>query len=236
MTLRLLAPTVLTLANISAGFAAILAASENRFQLAIWLVVTAILLDGLDGRVARRLGATSDFGRQLDSFSDAVSCGVAPAFLVYRAVLAPLGVLGAAVAVLYLLAGIARLTRFNLTSDVHTKARRTVGVPIPIAAGYMLAVVAMRPHLPPGVALAVVLVLGLLMVSRWPLPELRGDVVGICILVGLGSYLAVLVHPGWATVAAWNAWNVVILIVAAALERRLRRAARLTAAAPDPAG
>ena len=224
MTLRLLAPTLLTLANISAGFVAILAASEDRFQLAIWLVVGAILLDGLDGRVARRLGATSDFGRQLDSFSDAVSCGVAPAFLVYRAVLGSLGVFGAAVAVLYLLAGVARLTRFNLTSDVHKKARRTIGVPIPIAAGYMLALVAMRAQLAPELAAAAVVLLGLLMVSRWHLPELRGDVVGIFILIGLAGYFAVLVHPSWVTVVAWNVWNVVILIVAAALEHRLRRA------------
>ncbi|MBN1771374.1 MAG: CDP-diacylglycerol--serine O-phosphatidyltransferase [Deltaproteobacteria bacterium] len=223
MTPRLLAPTILTLANISAGFVAILAASEDRFQLAIWLVVGAILLDGLDGRVARRLGATSDFGRQLDSFSDAVSCGVAPAFLIYRAVLGPLGVFGAAIAVLYLLAGVARLTRFNLTSDVHKKARRTVGVPIPIAAGYMLALVAMRAHLAPEVAAATVAVLALLMVSRWHLPELRGDVVGIFILLGLAAYFTVLVHPGWVTVAVWNAWNVVILVVAGTLEHRLRR-------------
>lgn len=235
MTLRLLAPTILTLANISAGFLAILAASEDRFPLAIWLVVGAILLDGLDGRVARRLGATSEFGRQLDSFSDAVSCGVAPAFLVYRAVLGSLGVFGAAVAVLYLLAGIARLTRFNLTSDVHTKARRTVGVPIPIAAGYMLALVAMRGQLAPELAAAAVVLLGLLMVSRWHLPELRGDVVGIFILLGLGTYFAVLLHPGWVTVAVWNAWNVVILAVAAMLEQRLRRA-RASAVGAGAAG
>jgi hypothetical protein len=63
------------------------------------------------------------------------------------------------------------------------------------------------------------------MVSRWPLPELRGDVVGVFILIGLGSYFAVLLHPSWVTVAAWNGWNVVILTVAALCERRVRRAA-----------
>jgi CDP-diacylglycerol--serine O-phosphatidyltransferase len=225
MTLRLLVPTVLTLANISAGFVAILAASQDRFVLATWLVVTAILLDGMDGRVARWLRATSELGRQLDSFSDAVSCGVAPAFLVYRAMLEPLGVFGAVVATAYLLAGVARLTRFNLTSDVHVKARRTVGVPIPIAAGYMLALVAMRGQLDAPVAAVFVLAFGVLMVSRWPLPELRGDVVGVFILIGLGIYFAVLLHPSWVTVAAWNGWNAVILTVAALCERRVRRAA-----------
>lgn len=224
MTLRLLVPTVLTLANISTGFVAILVASQDRFLLATWLVVGAILLDGMDGRVARWLGATSELGRQLDSFSDAVSCGVAPAFLVYQAMLEPLGVFGAVVATAYLLAGVARLTRFNLTSDVHVKARRTLGVPIPIAAGYMLALVAMRGHVDAPIAAVVVLVLGVAMVSRWRLPELRGDVVGLFILIGLGSYFAVLLHPSWVTVAAWNGWNVVILTVAALAERRARRA------------
>ena len=224
MKVRLLVPTVLTLANISAGFLAILAASEDRLVLATWLVVTAILLDGMDGRVARWLGATSDFGRQLDSFSDAVSSGVAPAFLIYRAVLEPLGILGAVVSVIYLLAGVGRLTRFNLTSDVHVKARRTVGVPIPIAAGYMLALVAMRGQMPAEVAAGLVLVFSLLMISRWRLPELRGDVVGICILIGLGTYIAVLLRPSWLTVGIWNGWNVVIMTVASVMERRLRRA------------
>ncbi|MBI4917373.1 MAG: CDP-diacylglycerol--serine O-phosphatidyltransferase [Acidobacteria bacterium] len=233
MTLRLLVPTLMTLTNISTGFVAVLAASQDRFVLATWLVVAAILLDGMDGRVARRLGVTSDFGRQLDSFSDAVSSGVAPAFLAYRAVLAPLGAVGAAVSVIYLLAGVGRLTRFNLTSDVHVKARRTVGVPIPIAAGYMLAVVAMRGQLPAEAAAVLVVAFAVLMISRWRLPELRGDVVGGCILIGLGTYIAVLVHPSWATVGLWNGWNVVILSVAALQERRLRRG---SAAGASPAG
>jgi CDP-diacylglycerol---serine O-phosphatidyltransferase len=224
MRLRLLVPTALTLSNIALGFLAILAAAADRFSLAIWLVVAAILIDGMDGRVARWLRATSELGRQLDSFSDAVSCGVAPAFLVHRAMLGSLGVVGAVVAVLYLLAGVGRLTRFNLTSDAHVKARRTVGVPIPIAAGYMLAVVALRGQLAPEAAAVLVVAFGVLMTSRWRLPELRGDGVGVCIVIGLGAYIGVLVHPGWVTVAVWNGWNVVILAVAALSERRLRRA------------
>ena len=73
---------------------------------------------------------------------------------------------GIALSLVYLLAGVARLTRFNLTADVHTKAQKTLGVPIPVAAGYMLVLVVMREHLAPWVAGAVVLVLAILMVSR----------------------------------------------------------------------
>ncbi|HPC81883.1 MAG TPA: CDP-diacylglycerol--serine O-phosphatidyltransferase [Thermoanaerobaculaceae bacterium] len=221
MSLRVVVPNVLTMANISVGFLAVLAAGHDRFTLAVWLIVAAILLDMFDGRVARWLGATSAFGQQLDSFSDAVSSGVAPAYLVHRAALAPLGWVGAAVSLAYLLAGVGRLTRFNLTSDVHTKARTTVGVPIPVAAGYMLALAVMRDRMSPSATAAVVLVLAGLMISRLHLPELRGnDVVGLFMAVGIGTYFWVLLRPGWLPVGIWNGWNVVILATAAWLERR----------------
>jgi phosphatidylserine synthase len=97
----------------------------------------------------------------------------------------------------------------------------------------MLALVSMRGQLAPEVAAVLVVIFSVLMISRWALPELRGDVVGICILIGLGTYIAVLLRPGWVTVGIWNGWNVVIVSVAALLERRLRRA---RAAVPAASG
>jgi CDP-diacylglycerol--serine O-phosphatidyltransferase len=135
--LRFLIPNAVTAANIAAGFCCLLVTAEGQYELAVYLLVVAIVLDLCDGRIARWLGATSRFGQQLDSFSDALSSGVAPAFLVYRALLRPLGSWGVAVSLVYLLAGIGRLARFNLTTDAHTKAHRTVGLPIPVACGYM---------------------------------------------------------------------------------------------------
>lgn len=221
MTLRALIPNLLTMANISAGFLAVVATGHDRFDLAVWLIVAAILLDMFDGRVARWLGTTSAFGQQLDSFSDAVSSGVAPAFLVQRAVLAPLGPLGTIASLVYLLAGVGRLTRFNLTSDAHVKARKTMGVPIPVAAGYMLVLVVMREHMPAWVAAAVAIIMAALMVSRIRLPELRGnDVVGLLMVTGIAAYFWVLLQPGWVPVAVWNGINVLILLTAAYLERR----------------
>ncbi|HNX50380.1 MAG TPA: CDP-diacylglycerol--serine O-phosphatidyltransferase [Thermoanaerobaculaceae bacterium] len=232
MTMRLLVPNLLTAGNISLGFLAIVAAAQDRLRPAVWLVVAAIVLDMLDGRVARWLGATSAFGQQMDSFSDAVSSGVAPAFLVHRFVLSALGATGTVLSLLYLLAGVARLTRFNLTSDVHIKAHRTLGVPIPVAAGYMLALVVMRDHLATWAAGAVVLVLALLMVSRMRLPELGGSgLIGALMLIGIGTYFSVLLRPSWATVALWNGWNVVILATAAVAGRRREGAAGPPAAA-----
>ena len=107
---RLLAPNLVTAANIVAGFLAMLAAAEGRYDLSVRLLLLALTLDTLDGVVARWLGATSEFGQELDSFSDALSFGAAPAFLVQRALLGPLGALGVVVSVVYLLAAVIRLT------------------------------------------------------------------------------------------------------------------------------
>ena len=84
-------PSLLTVSNIALGFLAVVAGVEERYDQAVYLLVLAIVLDMLDGQVARWLGATSEFGRQLDSFADAISSGFAPALLVWLAVLQPLG-------------------------------------------------------------------------------------------------------------------------------------------------
>ena len=213
--LRFLAPNAVTAANISAGFCSLLAAAQGRYEFSVYLLVVAIVLDLCDGRIARLLGATSRFGQQLDSFSDALSSGAAPAFLVYRALLEPLGAWGVAVSLAYLLAGVGRLARFNLTTDAHTKAHRTVGLPIPVASGYMLALVLMREHIATPIAVLVVLALAGLMVSRLALPEFRSSgLLGVAFLIGIATYLAVVLRPSWTTVAVWNGWNVVILLVA----------------------
>jgi len=218
---RLLAPNAVTAANIASGFSAMLATADGRYELAVYLLVLAITLDICDGLVARLLNATSDFGQEMDSFSDAVSFGVAPAFLLQRAILEPLGLVGIVVSVVYLLCGVLRLTRFVLTTDAHDKARRTDGVPIPIAAGYVMAMVLMRDEIPPAVAAVVAVIFAILMISHWRLPNLKGrTVVTLLMLVGIGNYFAVVFRPSWATIAWWNVWNVVILVVARAQERR----------------
>ncbi len=215
-------PNAVTAANILAGFAAMLLAAAGRFEHAVYVLLAALCLDTLDGRVARWLKATSDLGQQLDSFSDALSFGVAPAFLVYQATLKDLGGFGVGAAMLYLLAGVYRLARFNLLSDAHSKARRTVGVPVPIAAGYLMAVTLMRDELRSADAMVVVLVMAALMISRWRLPDLKGfSLVSVMLCIGIPNYFAVVFWPNWYTVLWWNAWNVLILIAARREDRRL---------------
>ncbi len=218
---RFVVPNSVTAANIVVGFVSMLAAAQGRYQLAVYLLLVAILLDAADGRLARWLKATSKFGQEMDSFSDALSFCAAPAFLAHQAVLRPLHGFGVVVSVLYLVAGVYRLARYNLTSDVHAKARKTMGVPTPIGAGYVLVLVLMRDEIPAAAGAAVLLVMAMLMVSRVGLPELRGrGFLAISMLIGLGNYLAVVVWTNWYTVGWWNLWNVVILLAARAEDRR----------------
>lgn len=219
---RLLAPNAVTAANIASGFSAMLAATDGRFELAVYLLLLAITLDMCDGIVARLLDATSEFGQEMDSFSDAVSFGVAPAFLLQRALLADAGLWGIVVSVVFLLCGVLRLTRFVLTTDAHGKERRTDGVPIPVAASYIMAMVLMRDEIPAIAAAAVALVMAGLMISHVRLPNLKGrNVVTALMLVGMTNYFALVFHPSWITIGWWNVWNVVIIVVARAHERKL---------------
>lgn len=218
---RLFIPNAVSGANIASGFLSMLAASNGRFEMAVYLLLLAIILDTMDGRVARRLNATSKFGQEMDSFSDALSFCAAPAFLIFKVTLYQMRGLGVAIAVFYLLAGVYRLARFNLMSDEHSKATRTLGVPTPVGAGYLMALALMSDRMPAELVAAVVVVMGLLMVSRIQLPELHGrGLVAIALLIGMCNFIFVVFRPNWYTVGWWNVWNAVIVLLARAEDRR----------------
>lgn len=218
---RYLVPNAASAANIVAGFCSMLATAHGKFELAVYCLIAAILLDMMDGRLARWLNATSKFGQEIDSFSDTISFCTAPAFLAYNACLTPLGGWGVAASLVYVLAGVFRLARFNLTSDEHAKSPRTLGVTTPVGAGYLMVLALMRAEVPPLWAAALVLLLAGLMVSRWRLPDLKGrSFVTAMMLVGILNYFAVVFRPGWPTVIWWNVWNVAILAAANWQERR----------------
>ena len=226
MKVRYWVPGIVTAANISCGFASMFLAAEGRYNLAVYLLAVALLLDLLDGRLARLLNATSEFGKQLDSFSDALSFGAAPAFLIQRAVLQPMGAIGYTVAGIYLLAVVLRLARFNLTSDPHEKAKRTTGLPCPISASYLIVAVLMRGQFEPIWGAALVLVVALPLVSRIKLPDLKGkNTVSAMLLVGLCNFIAVIIFPSWRLILWWNIWNALILIAARLEDRRIAREA-----------
>ncbi|HEY3130507.1 MAG TPA: CDP-diacylglycerol--serine O-phosphatidyltransferase [Acidobacteriota bacterium] len=130
-------PSVFTVGNIFCGFFAIISSIHGNYDDAAKALGIAIVLDGLDGRMARLANATSEFGLQLDSLADVISFGLAPAILMLSWGLAKLGDFGIFTAFVFLICGTMRLARFNVQSE---NLRQFVGMPIPAAAGVIAAV------------------------------------------------------------------------------------------------
>lgn len=142
-----LLPNLLTTAAIFCGFYAILAAMNSKFEVAAIAVFVAMILDGLDGRVARMINAQSDFGAEYDSLSDLVSFGLAPSLIVYLWALVYMkdvnvawGKLGWMCSFIYVACAAIRLARFNTQLDVQEK-RYFTGLPSPSAAAVMVGMV-----------------------------------------------------------------------------------------------
>ena len=132
------APSLFTVGNMACGFFAILAANSGQFSTAGWLILTGIVLDGLDGRIARLVHGESAFGVEFDSLSDFVTFCVAPGCVMYAFVLKDYGMWGQPVAFVYALCGGLRLARFNVAAQAHTGSKtHFVGLPTPAAAGIL---------------------------------------------------------------------------------------------------
>src|SRR5688500_7886162 len=164
-----LLPSMFTMANMFCGYACIVYAMRGEFASAAPFIGFAIVLDMLDGRIARMTGSTSAFGLEFDSLADVISFGIAPAILVFAWGLQPLGRLGWAAGFLFVAAAAVRLARFNIQSGSVDK-RFFVGMPSPPAAGVPAATVFAYPSGFTGpweaaAVLAIVIVPALLMVS-----------------------------------------------------------------------
>ena len=142
-----LLPNMITTAAMFSGFYAIVAAMDGRFEAAAVAIFIAMILDGLDGRVARLTNTQSDFGVQYDSLSDLVSFGIAPALLMYNWSLSfmkqdsiTLGKLGWLAAFIYVAAAALRLARFNTQAGTADK-NYFQGLATPAAAGTMVSAI-----------------------------------------------------------------------------------------------
>lgn len=135
-----LLPNLFTIAGLFAGFYAIVTAMEGYFNYAAVAIFVAMIMDFFDGRVARLTNTQSAFGAELDSLSDMVSFGVAPALVIYSWSLEGLGKLGWLAAFIFAAAGALRLARFNTQVLVADK-RYFQGLPIPAAAGVLASMV-----------------------------------------------------------------------------------------------
>lgn len=202
-----LLPSLFTLANMFCGYACVIYAMRGEFSTAAPFIGVAMVLDMLDGRIARMTGASSDFGREFDSLADVISFGIAPAVLGYAWGLYTFGRLGWTVGFLYVSAAAIRLARFNIQSTANPDKRYFVGMPSPAAATVPAATVFLLPQgFPPGwmaaLALPLLLVPAALMVSTiryrsfktFNLKQRRPASALMIVATGL---VAVVTYPQW---------------------------------------
>jgi CDP-diacylglycerol--serine O-phosphatidyltransferase len=224
-------PSLFTTANLFLGFWAIIRTIHGRFEEAAPLIGWAIILDLLDGQIARLTHTASEFGGELDSLCDVISFGVAPALLAYQWAFPTLERMGWLVAFLFVVCGTLRLARFNVQRHV-VDSRYFVGLPIPAAAAQVAAWVYFMPDplvdkAHAAVALGLLTTLAFLMVStiryrsfkKLDLKSRRSyvTVVGIALVFLLVAY-----HPSAVLLAAatlyWLSGPLVYLV--SALRRR----------------
>jgi len=131
---RYLLPNILTLGGVCLGISSIKFSIDGNYSLAVIFILLAAILDALDGRIARLIKGTSEFGKELDSLTDFVSFGIAPVFILYFWELNNYGKLGWAITLIYSVCCVLRLARFNLTkidSKQLWKSNYFEGVPSP---------------------------------------------------------------------------------------------------------
>ena len=131
---RYLLPNILTLAGVCLGISSIKFSIDGNFNLSVTLILFAAILDALDGRIARLIKGTSEFGKELDSLTDFVSFGIAPVFILYFWELNSYGNIGWAITLIYSVCCVLRLARFNLTKIEETEEWKNnffEGVPSP---------------------------------------------------------------------------------------------------------
>jgi CDP-diacylglycerol--serine O-phosphatidyltransferase len=138
---RFILPSLLTIIGVCLGISSIKFSLDQNYSLAVIFLVFAALLDALDGRIARLIKGTSEFGKELDSLTDFVSFGIAPAFILYFWELKNYGKIGWAITLIFSVCCVLRLARFNLTKvseEAEWKLNYFEGVPSPAGAGLIL--------------------------------------------------------------------------------------------------
>jgi len=241
-----LIPNILTLLALCAGLTAMRFALEQHYQMAVIAIVVAAVLDGLDGRIARLIGATSKFGAELDSLSDFVCFGVAPAVMLYLWVMHGGGRFGWAVVLLYAVCTALRLARFNTALDDTARPAWSfnyfTGVPAPAGAGLAILPMIASFEIGPGwldhpwLIDAWTIVVSGLMVSRIPTFAFKRLRVPhwmvLPVLLAVGIMAAGMAAEPWITLMGIGVAYIVSLPLA---WRATARARRQPPAEPKPA-
>jgi CDP-diacylglycerol--serine O-phosphatidyltransferase len=246
---RMLVPNVITLLAICAGLTAIRLSIEGRMTLAVYAIVFAAALDGIDGRIARLIKGQSKFGAELDSLADFVNFGVAPGLMLYFWQLHELGNAGWIAAMVFAISGGLRLARFNATMDDPNKpafaANFFTGVPAPAGAITVLLPIYMSflglGRWPVVVTAAYTLLIGFLMVSR--LPVFSGKTVRmrvppelvLPVFVAVIFFIALLISYPWHILSAGTVLYLLSLPLGWKSYQKQARAAEAGAPAPTEA-
>ena len=135
---RTILPNMFTLVGVCIGLTSIKFAFDERFGLAIICIIVAGLIDGLDGRIARLIKGTSQVGKELDSLTDVISFGVAPAFIMYFWQLNTIGRVGWLICLVYVICVALRLARFNVNSETQSSWKDNFFEGVPSPAGGIL--------------------------------------------------------------------------------------------------
>ncbi|CDX19120.1 CDP-alcohol phosphatidyltransferase [Mesorhizobium sp. ORS 3324] len=225
--MRMVLPNLVTVLAICAGLSGIRFAFEDRFEPAVVMVLLAAFLDGIDGRLARMLKATSKFGAQMDSLADIVNFGVAPALVLYAFLLDLAGSPGWIAALLFTIACGMRLARFNVlaeeTDQPAWQSEYFVGVPAPAGAVLVMLPLylyflrlGLEPSRPAAfVATGFTVLVAFLLVSRLPVysgksVKVPGDRV-LPVILGVVLYILLLMAYPWYTLTASVAGYLVFL-------------------------
>ncbi|CAM4321146.1 CDP-diacylglycerol--serine O-phosphatidyltransferase [Corallococcus exiguus] len=240
-------PNLFTVTSIFCGFYAITLCSGEAEPVQLYQAALAILFamffDGFDGRVARLTKTQSDFGMQLDSLADVMSFGAAPALLVYKWALAPMGFWGLFISFAFMACGAMRLARFNVLAMRNPHGGGGgffVGLPIPLAAGVLVSLIishhvaSQGEALGDGARLPVAVAVGalsLLMVStvryrtfKDARPSRKTALV-FMVMALTGAFIAQQFHPAWVLVTYFAAY-LVMGLVESAVSVRSRLASR----------
>jgi CDP-diacylglycerol---serine O-phosphatidyltransferase len=253
LSVNRMVPNVLTLLALCAGMTAIRFAIAGKFRYAVFTLIAAGIFDGLDGRLARLLKATSRFGAELDSLSDFVSFGVAPAALLYLWTMAQWHGIGWAIVLFYAVCCALRLARFNTQLAAEPPpwaANFFAGAPAPAGAGLLMLPmfvsfewgwwIARSPYFNG----AWITGIALLMISTVPTVSLKRIRIAphlvIPTLLGIGVLTAFFTTAPWPTLTVVGAVYLASIPLTVRASRRIRRAAEArpreaSEAAPAPA-
>jgi CDP-diacylglycerol--serine O-phosphatidyltransferase len=231
-----LLPNLLTLAAVCAGMTAIRFGFQGEFDRAVWLVLLAGVLDGLDGRLARLMRSQSLIGAELDSLADFLNFGIVPALLLYSWTLHEIGGPGWIAVLCYALCCLMRLARFNVRDRAGHTGPSDYFTGIPSPAGAILALQPMvlgflfgdPDLLPPTVTAVYIVLVGFLMISRIPTPSFKNvtvyrDNARYVMLAAVLLLVALLLYPWGTLVAVTLVYIASVLVTLVAKARTVRR-------------